>query len=358
MTLLFFICSIAFAYEADIANSHASLWYAHAQLRAAMNDMYLVLGWFPEEKEMMKEVSEAVIKNLDEVSSFLINAKIADEFKRYQDDMLKMVAMVKDMYKDIDVKDPEEYNEQFDAFAVLSNESTEDFDKYEQDTLISDMPEETVDDPILFESNMAETEEDAASYREAHRLMEEKQFNEAYVILDTLFKEETNQPFHDAVAVALTDCINRCDSVIEGCEELNTMDLSLYLLEDIINRKEYSPLLYKAFYRWRTLEQYFNHGTSNMSEIPNKMYNEKRWELMQIIHNHLIEHPDDTWAWTQRILFMMLPNIERGEAFGNSNLLHWAYLYTDIFEEDETQGEGDADGPVAEEVIADEAAEE
>ena len=92
--------------------------------------------------------------------------------------------------------------------------------------------------------------------------------------------------------------------------------------------------IWEAFYRWRTLDQHLNHGMSNMSEILNKEYNEKRWELIQITHNHLVEHPDDIWAWAQRFSLMVFPNIERGEPCGNSNIRHWGYLYTDIIEED------------------------
>ncbi len=104
----------------------------------------------------------------------------------------------------------------------------------------------------------------------------------------------------------------------------------LDVLTQIVNKNAYSPVLYEAFYKWRTTEQYYNHGMSNMSHIPNKEYNEKRWEIIQVIKKHLESVPDDLWAQEQVDLLLSLPNIRRGGPMGNDNLTHWGSLYVDL----------------------------
>ncbi|MBN1493409.1 MAG: hypothetical protein JW938_04615 [Candidatus Omnitrophica bacterium] len=350
MMVLFFICPIAFTYEAEREYEHLSLWYSHTQLRAGMNDMFLVLGWFPEETDMLKDMSTRVIKDLDEVSSFLLAHTYSKDFKPFQDYMLEMVAMVKDIYTDIDSKDPEDYNRAFDAFSVYANDAAEQFNEYLMNETELGMPEEgeIIDSLTVYESSFAHTADDAQQYQDAIRLMDDEKFDEAFKIVEEMYTQYQDGPFHDALAVAITDCLERIDSEVIIAEGMEDTEFSLYVLSEIVEKKEYSPLFYKAFYRWRTIEQYFNHGMSNMSEIPNKMYNEKRWEIMKVIHGHLIDHPHDTWAWDQRNLLMILPIIERGGPCGNTALLHWGQLYTDIGHEhepdDNAAEEAGADG--------------
>jgi len=66
---------------------------------------------------------------------------------------------------------------------------------------------------------------------------------------------------------------------------------------------------------------------SNMSEIPNKEYNIKKWQLVQMIKEYINNYPDDLWAREQVDLLLSLPNITRGGSFGNNNLANWGSLY-------------------------------
>ena len=74
----------------------------------------------------------------------------------------------------------------------------------------------------------------------------------------------------------------------------------------------------------------YNHGMSNMSSIPNKEYNIKRWEIIQTIKQHLKDNKDDVWAKEQVELLLSLHNITRGGAYGNWNLMDWGRLYMDL----------------------------
>jgi len=97
----------------------------------------------------------------------------------------------------------------------------------------------------------------------------------------------------------------------------------------------YSPVLFDAFLRWRTLTQGLEYGMSNFSKIPNWEYNKKRKRLIEIIKTYTKEHPDDIWARKQIKLLLFLPNISRGGLMGNSNLIFWGKLYLDMQRENQ-----------------------
>ena len=94
----------------------------------------------------------------------------------------------------------------------------------------------------------------------------------------------------------------------------------IYLLADILDAGEYSPVLLSTWYIWRAQTQLFCHGLSNRSEIPNLEYNKIRWKVVQTIKQHIETNPDDDWAKTQVRLLLDLSNIGRGGHFGNNAL--------------------------------------
>jgi len=77
---------------------------------------------------------------------------------------------------------------------------------------------------------------------------------------------------------------------------------------------------------------------AQLAEIPNQIYNEKRWQVIQTIKKHLTKEPEDLWAKAQINLLLDLPNISRKGEHGNDNLIHWGILYTDIPEKDTENG--------------------
>ena len=74
-----------------------------------------------------------------------------------------------------------------------------------------------------------------------------------------------------------------------------------------------------------------NHGMSNMSEIPNNEYLKVQWKVAETIMNFIEKNPSDVWAKQQVPVLMTLGNIERGGAYGNTNLNYTAqYFFPDI----------------------------
>ncbi len=102
--------------------------------------------------------------------------------------------------------------------------------------------------------------------------------------------------------------------------DVTTVGFNLY--EELINSNRYSPYLYSLWRKWRTINQFLNYGSSNFSEIPNDIYDEKRFKLMEIILNHVKDNPEDTWAVVQ---FFYLADKEilmrnAGNQYGNTSL--------------------------------------
>ena len=90
----------------------------------------------------------------------------------------------------------------------------------------------------------------------------------------------------------ISDCLMMADDKLQERFSEHTNEISLRLLYDIIKRGTYSPLLYEAFYKWRTRYQEWYCGASNTSEIPNKQYNQKMWKLVKIIKEYLKNNPN------------------------------------------------------------------
>jgi len=126
----------------------------------------------------------------------------------------------------------------------------------------------------------------------------------------------------------LSDCLFGGNE--ENNDQLFDPEIAIGLLRSIIERKQYSPVLYQVFYKWRTKTQEYRHGMSNLSGIPNTDYNLVRWEIVQTIKQYLIDNPHVTWAKTQVDLLLRLPNIARGGPFGNDNIIHDWNLYHDL----------------------------
>ena len=102
----------------------------------------------------------------------------------------------------------------------------------------------------------------------------------------------------------------------------DVQSLGLFFYDDLINTNRYSPYLYSIWRKWRSTNQFLNHGASNLSEMPNDIYDEHRFRLMEIILHHVKENPKDTWAVLQFFYLAESDILTRnsGNPYGNSVL--------------------------------------
>jgi len=331
-----FVIITPFAIGSEIADYLDELVYVEFQISAVTTDMYMYLGWFEDKKDWIKEASLEAISDLEEIEKSIMNLDVPGELIELREANKAIIQKLKTIYAGIENKKPEDIKAEFESFNKLYAKYSEDFKhalKEYRD--MQELPQ--VFDPIIEELKLASNQKDKDAYQRATKLINEKNYNQAYEILSQLKVKYEGLPLEDCILLRISDCGLKADSDLDVENKLQMKEDGLDVLTQIVNKNSYSPVLYEAFYKWRTTEQYYNHGMSNMSHIPNKEYNKKRWEIIQVLKKQLKDVPDDRWAQEQVDLLLSLPNITRGGPMGNHNLEHWGSLYVDLskFEEKE-----------------------
>ncbi len=232
--------------------------FVELQVDAVMTDMHRYLGWFPDEKEMLKKASAIAIHDLGTIKDYLQKISFTDDLLGFRDTHLTIIDKLIQTYDNIDTKQEEEISKSFDECSEIYCQYIKKFKEYSQ----------------------------------------------------------KHNPVEDLSLIQNTDCLIM--------SEPNGFDIEKEIdcLSEILDSRIYSPVLFDAFCRWRTQKQFFWHGMSNRSDIPNYKYNLKRWKVVQTIRRYLKTNHDD-WAEAQANLLLALPNIARGSFFGNDNLSHW-----------------------------------
>lgn len=302
--------------------------YYNLQLDAVLIDMYLYFGWAPEEKEAMKKASDEAILHLAYIKKQIEELDTPEAARDMEGIHLEVIDKLQKIYKDVESKDLEETDKEFEEFGDLVSQYFEVYNKLLQgQSKEEEWKEETLPHP-QFESRT-----DEEDYNRALEFMEQDEYEKAYDMLQKLRnKYSGTSTIESSILLNISDCIVKALYGSEGgiSDVQNPEEKGKDILEGIINANDYSPVLFDAFLRWRTLSQSIEYGMSNFSKIPNWEYNEERKNLIGIIKTYTKEHPDDTWAERQIKLLLFLPNIERGGLFGNSNLTFWAGLYSKI----------------------------
>ena len=305
--------------------------YYHLQLDAVLIDMYLYFGWAPEEKEAMKKASDEAILHLAYIKEQIEKLDTPEAARNMEGIYLELLDKLQMIYKGVELKDLEEIDNEFEEFSDLVSQY---FDIY--DKLIQEQSKEETREEEVLPHPQFENETDEEDYNRALEFMEEDEYEKAYDILQKLRNKYSGaSAIKSSILLNISDCIVKAlygsDGEISGAPDPEEKGKDI--VEGIISANDYSPVLFDAFLRWRTLTQSLEYGMSNFSKIPNWEYNKKRKKLIEITKTYAKEHPDDTWAERQIELLLFFPNIERGGFMGNSNLTLWGGLYSRINEE-------------------------
>jgi len=318
---------------AAIDNAVDEFILSDLRVRAVCTEMFGVLGWFYEDKEAIQETSFQAIKDLEDIKTDFALVRAPDILKEPQKSYITIVTKLQDIYDKIDLKSTEEALEDFNKFKDMRRELIDKVEKI-QETYAPEV--EWPENYSLQEEELklARDEKDRQAYLNALGLIDERKCQAAYSILDKLHERYIGSPFEVCIKLRKTDCLLVADSDIEVKEGEDYTEYTLNILEELTDSRRYSPILYETYYKWRTEYQSYNHGMSNMSAIPNKEYNEKRYQVLLVLKDYLKLNPQDLGAKLQIALLLSLPNITRGGTFGNGNIYHWAYLYTNILDSD------------------------
>lgn len=313
------------AVSAEEALDHLTYW--ELQISAVTTDMYLY-GWMLGEKERMRNASILACADLKEMKDQIKTLQVPKELKKLKETNLKIIDMLRNIYTGIERKKPEDIAKGFKIFnlwyAQYANELDQAWEQYGRKV---DLPPNF--DPAGEEDKLFDNPEDRTSYLEAKDLIRDKKYKRAFAKLSPLLSKYNGNAAGDCILLRQSDCLLMSDSNIPKEESIATKE-GLSLLSKIMDRNGYSPVLYEAFYKWRTIGQENQYGMTQFSEIPNRTYNKKRWQIIQTIKNHLEKNPRDRWAESQINLLLDLPNISRKGEHGNDNMIHWGLLYTDI----------------------------
>jgi hypothetical protein len=300
--------------------------YFEIQIAAVENDMKFFFGWEPVEKTEWGEPARKAITDLNKIKSRLQNLQISEELKTLKKQCLGLIKSLKEVYKGIENKPDETIRadlEKFQDVAKVYNENIE--NKMEEYLKIPDFPDGfsyQVEDEKLFKNK-----KDKKEFKEINMLIDKKQYPQALKRSRRLLQKYKDTPAEAVILTRFVESNQKHEDIMFEESEKNISQLN-----SLLDKKVYYPNLYMIFIQWRTLDQYYNHGSSNWSEIPNDKYIDKRWEVATTIMDYMSKNPDDKWAKFQLIFLMDLPIIQRGDPYGNTNMRHWGKLFTDIFD--------------------------
>ena len=318
------------AYSAERSDAFDDLRFVELQLSAVTTDMDLYLGWRSEEKAAMKEAARKANADLAALKMRVVAINSLKGQAPLQETTLKMIDCLHSIYQGFETKQPDVIKKEFVPCNDLDEKYTrllKDAWKEREGTTAKTQTVPSREEEL----HWLERPEAQATYREAVSLIEAKHLAEAYEAFKGLEKTFDGLPAAQIIRLRLADALCMMDATQAAekgfTDALNAGEHAVTLLTAIVESDMYSPVLYEAFYKWRTMTQMLDHGMSNSSEIPNQDYNAKRWHVIQTTKKYLADHPGDVWARTQLDRLWFLPNIQRGGSMGNDNLIHWGILY-------------------------------
>lgn len=289
--------------------------------------------WGELEKEKWPEAFKDSFKEYDSLKAEIQALNVSEGLRNTQKIMVEFIDKTKAIYGALHTLNDEQMKEKFkehqENVLNLSNAMQDTFKKY---YTLSDASELKIIDKEL---ELISDKNDKNSFLNAVDLLGKRKCKQSKVILVDLLKKYKNTPFEASILIRIIDCQQIKDSDLEqDIDSEKYQELALKLLE----RGEYSPVLFDLFGRWRTVDQMNNHGMSNMSEIPNDEYLKVQWKVAETIIGFIEKNPKDVWAKQQLPVLMTLGNIERGGEVGNLNMNYIAhYFYPDMGEKPESK---------------------
>lgn len=126
------------------------------------------------------------------------------------------------------------------------------------------------------------------------------------------------------------DFNKKCAYTMEYVYYVGFYHTNFKIIEELLDDGRYSPYLFFLWRIWRCGVQLCDedYGPSTWSQIPNKLYNEKRLKIAETTLKYIFTHRDDGVAINQYLMTASLSNILRcGQyPFGNESFTELYYL--------------------------------
>lgn len=112
-------------------------------------------------------------------------------------------------------------------------------------------------------------------------------------------------------------------------------DADFELIEELLDDGRYSPYLFFLWRIWRCGVQLCSghYGPSTWSQIPNKLYNEKRLKIAETTLKYIVNHRNDGIAINQYLMTSSFSNILRDGVFQGGNESFTELYYMDFGKE-------------------------
>ncbi len=299
-------------------------------------DVLKYLGWMKEDTEGLRETAKEGKEELAKLKKQVLALDVPERLKGLKKDFIELLDKLSRFYSVLEKEAPKDKEVQ-----QAYNEFVDSFDKYIKeihDAFYIPPEEEEIrknrDEYLKREMEKFFSQEDRKVLEEILTLINDIKFSEAYKkwkVLDGKYKE--------GCAKSILDFYKAEILWLAEDEKIGPVEDAINIWQSIIGRGEYLPFLSDVFLWWRTSYQAFYGGVSNYSNIYNRLYNQKRREVIKTIKAYLKRDPGDKWARYQLGEILFLPNVLRGGAFGNTTIGYMGVLYPKkIFEQGGNKG--------------------
>ena len=156
--------------------------FIELQIDAVTTDMYRYLGWFFDEKDMMKRASIKAISDLRTIKDYLQQISFTDDLLELRDINITIIDNLIQTYDNIDIKQEEEIRKDFDEYSEIFCQYIKKFEEYSsKHNFVGKLPEDfnIREQEIVLIHNT----KDRKAYLNAIELIEAKKYAQAYNIL-------------------------------------------------------------------------------------------------------------------------------------------------------------------------------
>ena len=170
------------------------------QIEAVTIDMHRYLGWFPEEKEMLKKASIKSQHDLQAIKGYLQQLRFTGHLAVLKEASLAVTDELIQLYDGIELKKQEDIKEFFAAFNVLYSQYSENLEEsFTKNTSVEKLPEHF--DPMKEQIKFGQNQQDRQLYLNAVKLIENNDFVQAYEKLTLLKKGLAKHSILDTLSV-------------------------------------------------------------------------------------------------------------------------------------------------------------
>lgn len=263
-----------------------------------------------------KEASKDALTKLQVIKKALEVLVLPSEIEPLRPLYESSIMRLENLYKNLDKKSEKEIGKEVDYYwkfaGLLNEQGAKAANKWLE---VPNMPKDF--NPLEEELKIFKNVKDRNDFLNANSLIQPDKLvpdlavkrDEAWKIFNRLYKEYRGTSVDGSILAGLIQISEMSDNdkskVRSSDPEKHAAQIKVFL-----NQKKYSVSLLNLYLLWVPLEQ-MNNGMSNMSDIPNDMYVNVRWQIVNTIKKYLIKNPNDSWARIQVLELMDQPIIFR-----------------------------------------------